>query len=389
MKKILYFYPDNPAMINQGNNARANKLLHYFNSRNFKIDFVGETKQKYAKNENFTLEDISSLENKKIIHKGYLVSERKRSGLTYLFKHSIPKIFKKGTKLFDALGVGQQNDFERILKENTYDYILISYVLYSKYITNKKLLKGAKTIVDTHDFFTAQFLSHKKFKLGNSFETEINLLNKFDFIWTISNDEHFIFSQFLPLKNIITIPHGVKNKSNLLTTNYPIDIFYVASNNPHNVNSAQWFFDKVYPLLPKDINITVVGRICDSIPDIENVTKIRFAEDLNIFYEKSKITICPMLSGTGLKIKVVESLSYGKPVVCNERGVDGLLCKINNGCLATNNENDFSNYIQKLISDEDFYFKQATNAKEFFKNTLDEKIIFKKLDHFFNIETIS
>ena len=123
----------------------------------------------------------------------------------------------------------------------------------------------------------------------------------------------------------------------------------MGSNNPHNTNAAKWFFDKVYPLLPDTIKITVVGRVCSAVPEKENIEKIEYAENLSEYYKKSKITICPMLSGTGLKIKVVESLSYGIPIVCNTRGVDGLLNKLNNGCIVTNDPNEFSNAIQKLF----------------------------------------
>lgn len=382
MPKILFYYPDNPLNINQGNNARANKLLHYFKSRNFEVDFVGETKLKYGEKENFFKEDIKLLKQQNLINNGYLVRERKKSGITYLFKHSIPSRFGK-SRFFNGLGIGQKQDFELILKNNTYDYILISYVLHAKLIESKKLLKGAKTIVDTHDFFTAQFQSHKGFKLGNAFETEVNLLNKFDHIWSISHEEQFIFSQFLPNKNVLTVAHGEKNNSNKLKLKLPIDVVYVASKNPHNITSAKWFFNEVYPLLPKSIKFTIVGRICDEIPNLENVTKIRYIGNLNEIYEQCKITICPMLSGTGLKIKVVESLSFGKPVVCNERGVDGLLCKINNGCLVTNNKEEFAKYILELISNSNYYNEHLNNAKKFFKNSLDEDVVFKTLDAFF------
>ena len=43
MKKILYFYPENPLHLTQGNNTRAMGLLKYFKIRNFDIDFVGDS----------------------------------------------------------------------------------------------------------------------------------------------------------------------------------------------------------------------------------------------------------------------------------------------------------------------------------------------------------
>ncbi|ANW96827.1 hypothetical protein AXE80_11285 [Wenyingzhuangia fucanilytica] len=380
MLKILFFYPDNPLDINQGNNARVNALLHYFKANNFEIDFVGEESAIFSK------EDLLEFQNSKLVKKAQLIRKRKKSGLRYLFAHSILNKIKHKTGLFTRLGVGQQKDFEDILRNNQYDYILISYVLFAPLINNKKLLKGAKTIVDTHDFFTAQFKDHKKCKdIGTVFKTELKLLNQFDAIWAISVEEKFIFNQFLPHKNIELIPHGIDDKHQLKSENPSIDIFYVASPNPHNVASIKWFFKDVYPLLKKDIKITIVGRIINFIENYDNVTKLERVEDLSEFYKQSKITMCPMLSGTGLKIKVVESLSYGTPVVCNERGIDGLLNKINNGCLTTNNHKEFANYIHTLLANKDFYNQQASNAITFFNSSLSLKYVHQKLNNFFNI----
>lgn len=379
MPKILYFYPDNPLIINQGNNARAHTLLQYFKSRSFSVDFVGESK------ENFTEKNLEELKQQELISNGFLIRKRKKSGLKYLFGYSIPNKIKNGTSLFNRLGVGQLEDFNTILKNNNYDYIIVSYALFAPFIEDRSLTKSAELIVDTHDFFTAQFKDHKKFKAGKVLETELKLLNKFDTLWSISTEEKFVFTQFLPNKNILTVPHGVQDKSSRTLKEPSIDIFYIGSNNPHNIQSAKWFFSKVYPMLSKDITIKVVGRVCEAVPELPNVSKETFVENIDKLYEQTKITICPMLSGTGLKIKVVESLSYGLPVVCNERGVDGLLSKVNNGCLVSNDPKEFAQYISQLLGDQEFYSQHAREARDFFNASLVEDKVFSNLDVFFKL----
>ncbi|WP_369047678.1 glycosyltransferase [Tenacibaculum sp. UWU-22] len=376
-KKILFFYPNNPLTFNQGNNARANKLLHYFKSRKCDIDFVG------IENIDFSTDDIASLKNKGLINNGYLLPKRKNTGINYLFKTSIPNKINKYPRVFQWVYYNQKEQFEKILEKNKYDYILISYVHFFSLIENKNLLKSAITIVDTHDFFTSQYSDINYSYTGKIFSTELKLLDKFDTIWAISIEEQFIFSQFLPHKKIALIPHGVKNNKNKKDTHLNIDILYTASDNPHNLHSAEWFLKKVYPLLPSDIRITIVGKVNSIIPDLPNIQKITFIDNLDKLYQQTKITICPMLSGTGLKIKVVESLSYGIPVVCNERGVDGLLSKINNGCLVTNDAQKFTNYITTLLNNQDFYTIHKKNAEEFFSEALDENKVFDNIDSFF------
>ena len=97
-KKLLFFYPDNPLIQNQGNNARVYQLLHYFKSRNFKVDFVGEVQN------NFQANDLKDIEASGLIENGYILRKRKHSGIRYLFAHSILGRLKNGTKNFNRIG---------------------------------------------------------------------------------------------------------------------------------------------------------------------------------------------------------------------------------------------------------------------------------------------
>ena len=80
--RLLYFYPENPLLKNQGNNARALALLEYFKSRAIEVDFVGV----YA--DNFQHEDISNLKNERYIKEGYLLKSlsRKKNQLRYFLR---------------------------------------------------------------------------------------------------------------------------------------------------------------------------------------------------------------------------------------------------------------------------------------------------------------
>ena len=83
--------------------------------------------------------------------------------------------------------------------------------------------------------------------------------------------------------------------------------------------------------------------------------------------------------------KIVSCLSFGIPIVCNERGVDGLLNKTNNGCLVTNNPDQFARFIQRLSQDETFYELNSNNAIQFFKENHSISNSYNKLDEVFEI----
>lgn len=373
--RILYFYPENPLLLSQGNHTRALALLHYFKHRNIEVDFVSEK-------EDIQL-DSKKNSDEQLIKNHYYIrkSERKKHPLNYFFMFSLPnKIFRR-VKQYNRVKIGQQHDFNNILKNNSYDYIIISYACWAPLIKNNCYTKNAKLVVDTHDFLTAQFKNDKKFKLGKFFEAEINLLRLFDTVMVISTEEKYLFSQFID-KEVVLVTHALNNFIQH-TSNNNFDIIYVASNNPHNIAGAKWFFEKVYPQLPKTIKIHVIGGVIDSINDYPNVEKTPFIENLSDCYLNAKIAICPMFSGTGVKIKVIEVLYHGLPVVCNEKAIDGLNNKTRNGCLVTNDLYEFADIINQLINNFEYFNEISIQAKEYCKTNHNKSLVYNKLDSIF------
>lgn len=379
--RILYFYPENPLMFTQGNNARALSLLRYFNKQNIEVDFVGE------ESDEFKEDSIAEMKSLGLISEGFLLKRgnRKEKKIKYLLTYSLPRKLKRIVKDFDRTKFEQKEQFAAIIESRNYDYKIISYAYWASLLDNTKKGDNERWIIDTHDFLTSQFQTNKSFSLSNYFETEISVLKKFDRVWVISNEEKYVFSQFLD-NQLDLITHSLPNNAHGEPANIKdIDVIYVASDNDHNLKSARWFFEKVYPNIKSDVKITVIGKIAKHIPELKNVEKINFIEDLDGVYKKARIAICPMLSGTGLKIKVVESLSYGLPVVCNERGTDGLLNKTNNGCLVTNCSLEFADYINKLLQEEEFYKSKRIEASKFFEENFDVNSTHKVLDDIFFI----
>ncbi|MDA0176023.1 glycosyltransferase [Mesoflavibacter profundi] len=373
--KVLYFFPGNPLVRSQGNHVRAYTLLQYFKAKNITLDLVAETDQ------HFTEQDVEALKSQKLVNQVHFLPKHKKGGLSYFLKVSIPKLFSKIPKPFDRRQLNQQQAFNKVLQANTYDKIIVSYSCWIPLVLDNPYLKGATTIVDTHDFLTSQFKSRKDFNLGKFFEGEMKLLNSVDQVWAISVEEKYLFEQFIKTP-VHLVPHLTTSK--IQSTTKTIDVLYVASENEHNIVAAQWFFNKVYPLLETNISITVVGKINKHIKDYPNVNKINYVEDLSATYNASKVVICPMLSGTGLKIKVVEALSFNLPVVCNTRGVDGLINKVDNGCLVTDNATKFAAYITQLINDSSFYEANKQKANLFYEEFLSEKAVYSTLDQILN-----
>ena len=256
----------------------------------------------------------------------------------------------------------------KMFANHRYDVIVISYVHWGSLVD--LVPYPAHKVIDTHDFITAQ--TGQKTgggrQIGKVLNQELRILQKFEEIWTYSVEEKYIFEQFtgkqvklipvtFPLQDVQPVP-----------VEGAYDVLYVASDNPHNVKSVRWFYERVLPLLEKHIKVAVVGKIGEFIPDHDQVLKLGVLESLADAYRAARVVICPMLSGTGVKIKVLEGLSYGKPVVTTTRGVDGLLNKRQNGCVVRDTPKGFAESIQKLLDDSVFYRRIVSEGYSYFSH---------------------
>jgi len=380
-KRILYFMPENPNSSKAGNLTRCKQLLNYFNSitTNFEIDFVSSI--------NWTQEGElafkSEFPNINLTILPFKSSKKNR--ISYFFRDKLQKEIKSlfSSTLVDRVSPSFQRRFEMVLKERMYDYVIISYVEFASLVKN---LVGSYTILDSHDFLTLQNKTKGKGdfsnqQLGKMFGQELSSMALFNEIWTFSIQEKYIYEQFTG-KFVRLIPvsmpfHVVEYRQK------KIDLIYVASDNPHNVVSIKWFLEKVFPLL-KNVNLHVIGKICAHVPVMDNVVKLGLVDDLQQYYEQAKVCICPMLSGTGIKIKVLEALSFGIPVVTNQRGVDGLFNKSDNGCLVSLDEHSFASNIIQLLEKDDFYKEQSRQASVYMKNNHTIEREYEVLDAIFN-----
>ncbi len=387
MKKALYFFPLNPADRNSGSISRALSLLNYFRERNIHVDFI--SKLHWGR---YTPETIRAFEEAGLADNLWVLRRKpvKTNSLLYFFSYKIRhilferKLRRAKNSIPNHTTLHLRKQFDDILQKNTYDYIIISYAYWADLIKDNPFLQHAVSIIDTHDLLTSQHQHDPGFDISAAMGDELQRVGQFDQIWAISIEETYFFRQFFPGKvHFITMM-----KDDPMPQPQParFDLIYVATHSPHNKNSIAWFLKEVYPLLPAHLRICIIGTILEHVPEnIPNVTRIAFAEQLDDYYNQSKVSLCPMLSGTGIKIKVIEAMAFGLPVVCTTGGVDGIPDKSNNGCLVTNDPEQFAGNIMLLLTDETAYKKQSELGRDCFKKYFLKKEVYAHLDQALNI----
>ncbi len=248
--------------------------------------------------------------------------------------------------------------------------------------------KDAIKLIDTHDLMYVRKKKYSKVNVGPwvicTKAEETRLLNKADVIISIQNNEKKIFKKMVPKKKVICILHfpglisRVKNKS----VSKDI-IMVIGSRNPSNTYSIKKFLRESWPLIKKECpkaKLYVYGKLATKIPgSFKGVKKIGFVKNIETAYKNSKLVINPTLIGTGLKIKTVEALRYGKALVTTKSGADGLESGIGRAFIVEDNMAKFGKHVVSLLKDDLARKALEKKAFEFAKKNFSLEAVFKEL----------
>ncbi len=99
-----------------------------------------------------------------------------------------------------------------------------------------------------------------------------------------------------------------------------------------NVDGLVWFLEYVWPQVKAkhyDLQFDIAGgnpdkRIVDAAMDLEGVNLLGFVEDLEPLFCRSRLFMAPLRFGSGIKVKVLNTMCRGVPVVTTSVGAEGI-----------------------------------------------------------------
>ena len=108
-------------------------------------------------------------------------------------------------------------------------------------------------------------------------------------------------------------------------------LFFGAMSRPENSLSAIWFIENVMPLISDlDIRFVILGS--NPTTELKNFQSERiiitgFVESIVPYFESAVCLVAPLVLGAGIKVKILEGLSSGCPVITNQIGIEGIHAK--------------------------------------------------------------
>lgn len=285
---------------------------------------------------------------------------------------------------------GYGRRLKKLLKGRQFNTVIIEYI-HSSYFLNF-LEFNAQIILDAHDIVSDRADDFKKFNYQGALfeigrEDEIELFNVYDYVMAICKPDYDRISSFVGSDRTLLCPHPV--------TSYPSEIServkniaFVASSYLPNKDGIDWFVADCWPLIypAYDVRLTIYGTICSviDISDKEGITYRGFVPDTDEIYQNADVIINPVRFGAGLKIKNIEALAHGLPLVATSHGARGLEEAIGQALFIADDAQSMADVISSLITDRSLRLKLSKNAGRFIQSNFSPQQCFSSLLHTIN-----
>lgn len=271
--------------------------------------------------------------------------------------------FKEVTPIFQAFIADRKFDIALI------EYIELSFVL-------PMLDESTFTVLDTHDLVGDRIRSFSENNAPYSGpimtdEEELDVFNCFDKVLLIQEYDYYKIGEQIGFDRAMLVPHAAVLKKRMLRE-HAKNIGFVASEYIPNVEAANWFLNEVWPLLDKSNGLTlnIYGHVVRGLSEnlIKNNPDVKFhgfVDNIATIYDHCDIMINPVKFGAGLKIKNVEALSAGLPLITSTHGSAGLEEGRNKRFIVADSATEFARAIAKIVSDNGARKQLADSAYAF------------------------
>lgn len=290
------------------------------------------------------------------------------------------------------------------LKQHTFDLVIIDGVFMATYIPLIKQYSKAKILLRTHNVehqIWERHLANEKNGVKKTYLTvqnnrlktfEINAFKQVDGIITITDEDKKNIGAIVPDKPICTCLTGINldNYKFVQESKEPTTLFHFASMDwMPNIEAVDWLIQKVWPQVIKKMpnaRLVLAGR---GMPTkfkqlaSSNIIVIDHVDDSSEFYHTYDLMLVPLWSGSGLRIKLVEGLAYGKAIITTSIGAEGIPYTHQKDMLIADTETEFANAITMILSDNDLKTKLQFQARELAQTHFDYKKIAQNLIQFY------
>lgn len=298
-------------------------------------------------------------------------------------------------------------DFDQKLKEllisDKFDIIQLEGLYLAPYLKTIRAYSGAKVVMRAHNIeheiwerTVTQQKGLKKWYINNLAgrirRMELQFLNSYDAVLPITSRDGDILRKLGCRLPSHVVPMGV-NAGELLPEHGMLEfpsIFHIGALDwMPNQEGLTWFFENVWgKILEKhpDLVFYLAGRNAPrhfkTLP-YPNIVFLGEVEDAYNFIRSKAVMVVPVLSGSGMRIKIIEGMALGKAIVTTSIGTEGIATTHGTDILIADDPGQFSRNVCALLEDRNYCLEIGENARNFVTIHYDNFAITSSLAEFY------
>jgi len=296
---------------------------------------------------------------------------------------------------------------KEIFSKEAFDVVILESIFVGNYMETIKKYSQARIILRVHNIEhliwkrLAQqtknpFKKTAYYYLSHSLKRfEFSLFKKIDGYMPITEVEYLYFKEKYPTLRSQTIPFAI-NLSDYQMRNHQIDeknitFFHIGSMNwQPNIEGITWFLENVWKKVVEkypQIHLVLAGKGTKTVFDDTNYKNVQifdYVENAQQFMNEHDIMIVPLLSGSGMRIKIVEGLALGKPIITTAIGAEGIEITDKENIFIANTPEEMIKTITFCATHIKKCEKTGKNARDLIEDKYNQKNIAQKLVSLFS-----
>ena len=284
------------------------------------------------------------------------------------------------------------NELAKLLTEKTFDVIQLEGLYLCPYIPVIREYSKALIAYRAHnieyeiwertatlsDGFRSKYLRNLSKRIKRF---EVSYLNTYDLLVPITDRDGIILDKLGNTKPRHTSQTGIDFASLVPTARkleFP-SLFHIGALDwAPNQEGLIWFFNHCWPKIHQenpDLKFYLAGRNApewfERIIKLEGVEYLGEINDAYDFINSKAVMVVPLFSGSGMRIKIIEGMALGKPIVTTDIGTEGIPTESGENILIANDADHFTEAINQLINDRSLSDRIGTNAIGFIQEKYD------------------
>jgi glycosyltransferase involved in cell wall biosynthesis len=221
---------------------------------------------------------------------------------------------------------------------------------------------------------------------------EARNLETYDAILAIQKPEGDQLRDLVPHRPVIVVPHGIElpilpERAN--DGRQPMRLGFLGGRDESNQHALNWFVDKIWPKIRsrfgEKVELHVAGQVChawhpSSDGGSDGIVIVGPIDSIEHFWPSVDIAINPVRFGSGLKIKNVEALAYGRPLITTSIGAEGLEIASPNGLRIADSECEWDRSLDDWLTNPGSATELGHAGRAYAKAHLTEDAAFHALD---------